>query len=156
METPAIAFLKQHHVAYVEHVYEYVDRGGTAASSAALGVDEHAVVKTLVMEDETKEPLLVLMHGDLQVSLKTLARELSVKRVEPCRPEVAQRHTGYQVGGTSPFGIRKVMRVCCEESICALPTIFINGGKRGFLVALDPSELVRVLKPKLVHCGVTG
>ncbi len=152
-ETTATAFLKQHQVAYVEHVYEYIDKGGTSASSAALGVDEHAVVKTLVMEDEEKAPLLVLMHGDLQVSLKSLARELGKKRIEPCKPEVAQRHTGYLVGGTSPFGTRKPLPVCCEESICALPKIFINGGRRGFLVALNPAELVRVLKPKLVHCG---
>jgi Cys-tRNA(Pro) deacylase len=152
-ETPATAFLKQHQVAYTEHVYDYVDKGGTAASSAALGVEEHAVVKTLVMEDEEKTPLLVLMHGDLQVSLKALARELGKKRIEPCKPDVAQRHTGYLVGGTSPFGTRKPLQVCCEATICALPALFINGGQRGFLVSLTPAELVRALKPTLVHCG---
>ncbi len=152
-ETPATQFLQQHQVAYVEHVYAYVDKGGTAASSAALGVDEHAVVKTLVMEDETKTPLLVLMHGDLQVSLKALARELGRKRVEPCRPEVAHRHTGYLVGGTSPFGTRKRLEICCEATIAELPTLYINGGQRGFLVAMAPAELLRVLAPRLVHCA---
>lgn len=153
METPATAFLKQQQVAFTEHTYAYVDKGGTAASSVALGVDEHAVVKTLVMEDEERAPLIVLMHGDLQVSLKSLARELGKKRIEPCKPDVAQRHTGYLVGGTSPFGLRKALPLCCEETICALPKIFINGGKRGFLVELEPSELVRVLRPTLVHCA---
>ena len=155
-ETPATEFLKQHLVHYAEYVYDYVDKGGTAASSAALGVDEHAVVKTLVMEDEHKAPLLVLMHGDQQVSLKALARELGRKRVEPCKPEVAQRHTGYLVGGTSPFGARKQLEVCCEATIAELPLLYINGGKRGFLVALAPAELVRVLAPKLVHCAQQG
>ncbi|MBS1151660.1 MAG: aminoacyl-tRNA deacylase [Myxococcaceae bacterium] len=152
-ETPATGFLRAHRVVYAEHVYPYVEKGGTAASSAALGVDEHAVVKTLVMEDEEKAPWLVLMHGDLQVSLKALARALGKKRVEPCKPEVAQRHTGYLVGGTSPFGTRKRLPVCCEETIGALPKLYINGGKRGFLVSLTPAELVRVLQPRLVRCG---
>jgi Cys-tRNA(Pro) deacylase len=155
-ETPATQLLQQHGVAYVEHVYEYVEKGGTAASSTALGVDEHSVVKTLVMEDENKEPLLVLMHGDKQVSLKALARELGRKRIEPCKPEVAQRHTGYLVGGTSPFGTRKKLTVCLEETIASLPALYINGGKRGFLVALTPAELIRVLQPRLVHCAAAG
>jgi Cys-tRNA(Pro) deacylase len=152
-ETPATGFLKQHHVSYKEHVYPYVEKGGTAASSTSLGVDEHQVIKTLVMEDESKTPLLMLMHGDQQVSLKALARELGRKRIEPCKPEVAQRHTGYLVGGTSPFGTRKTLLVCCEATIAQLPVLYINGGNRGFLVELAPSELIRVLDPKLVHCA---
>jgi Cys-tRNA(Pro) deacylase len=149
-ETPATAFLKQHGVAYTEHPYEYAEHGGTRVSAAALGVDEHHVVKTLVMEDEAKRPLIVLMHGDREVSTKNLARQAGVKRVEPCRPDVAQRHSGYQVGGTSPFGTRKPLPIYLERSIAALPKIYINGGRRGFLVGIDPRELVRVLQPTLV------
>ena len=152
-ETPATTFLREHAAHYTAHVYDYVDRGGTAASSTALGVDEHQVVKTLVMEDETKDPLLVLMHGDQEVSLKALARELGRKRIEPCRPDVAQRHSGYLVGGTSPFGTRKKLLVCCEATITELPRLYINGGKRGFLVSMAPAELVRLISPQLVHCA---
>jgi Cys-tRNA(Pro) deacylase len=153
-ETPATAFLKRHGVAYSEHVYEYEEHGGTAVSARALGVDEHSVVKTLVMEDEAKQPLVVLMHGDRSVSTKNLARQAGVKRIEPCKPEVAQRHSGYQVGGTSPFGTRKAMRVYLEKSVLELPKIYINGGRRGFLVGIDPGELVRVLRPTLVEVGL--
>jgi Cys-tRNA(Pro) deacylase len=153
-ETPATAFLKRHGVAYSEHVYAYEEHGGTTASARELGVDEHSVVKTLVMEDEAKQPLLVLMHGDRSVSTKNLARQAGVKRIEPCKPEVAQRHSGYQVGGTSPFGTRKTMRVFLERSVVALPKIYINGGRRGFLVGIDPRELVRVLAPTLVEAAL--
>ncbi|MDP1825189.1 MAG: aminoacyl-tRNA deacylase [Archangium sp.] len=152
-ETPATRFLGEHGVAFTLHTYEYEDRGGTKVSSAKLGVDEHQVIKTLVFEDETKAPLIVLMHGDRQVSAKALARQLGVKSVQPCKPEVAQRHTGYQVGGTSPFGTKKVLRVCCEKSITALPKIFINAGGRGLLCSIDPAEVVRVLGPTLVECA---
>lgn len=152
-ETPATKFLAQHGVAFTVHTYEYEERGGTKVSSQKLGVDEHEVIKTLVFEDETKTPLIVLMHGDKQVSAKALARQLGVKSVQPCKPEVAQRHTGYQVGGTSPFGTKKELRVCCEKSITTLPRIFINAGGRGFLCSIDPAELVRVLKPTLVECA---
>jgi Cys-tRNA(Pro) deacylase len=151
-ETPATAFLKKHGVAFTEHAYAYVERGGTKASSDALGVDEHHVVKTLVMEDEAKKPLIVLMHGDREVSTKNLARQASRKRVESCKPDVAERHSGYQVGGTSPFGLRKAMPVFVERSILSLERIWINGGRRGFLVCIDPNEIVRVLGAKPVDC----
>jgi Cys-tRNA(Pro) deacylase len=153
-ETPATAFLKRHGVAYTEHVYEYVEHGGTSVSAQALGVDEHHVVKTLVMEDETKRPLIVLMHGDRDVSTKNLARQAGVKRIEPCQPEVAQRHSGYPIGGTSPFATRKQMPVYVERSILELPRIYINGGRRGFLVGIDPRELARVLKVTRVEAGL--
>ena len=153
-ETPATALLKKHGVAFTEHVYDYVEHGGTAVSSAALGVVEHDVVKTLVMEDEGKRPLIVLMHGDRKVSTKNLARQAGVKRVVPCRPEDAQRHSGYPVGGTSPFGTRKAMPIYMEKTILELSKIYINGGRRGLLVAIDPNELVRVLKPTLVEAGI--
>ncbi|MBL9038019.1 MAG: aminoacyl-tRNA deacylase [Archangium sp.] len=153
METRATAFLKAQHVAFTLHPYDYVDRGGTKVSSQKLGVPEHAVVKTLVFETETQSPLLVLMHGDRQVSAKALARQLGVKQVKPCKPEVAERHTGYQVGGTSPFGTKKTLPVCCERSITALERLYINAGGRGLLCALVPSELVRVLTPTLVDCA---
>lgn len=152
-ETPATAFLAQHGVAFTLHAYEYEERGGTKVSSAKLGVDEHEVVKTLVFEDEAKKPLLVLMHGDRQVSAKALARQLGRKSVQPCKPDVAQRHTGYLVGGTSPFGTKKALEVCCERSITTLPRLFINAGRRGFLCSMAPSELVRVLSPTLVDCA---
>jgi Cys-tRNA(Pro) deacylase len=153
-ETPATAFLKKHGVAYTEHAYAYVEHGGTRVSAEALGVDEHHVVKTLVMEDEAKRPLIVLMHGDREVSTKNLARQAGVKRIEPCTPEVAQRHSGFQVGGTSPFGTRKALPVYVERSILDLPKIYINGGRRGFLVGVDPTELARVLKVTPVEVGL--
>jgi Cys-tRNA(Pro) deacylase len=144
-ETPATAFLKKHNVEFSEHPYEYEERGGTRVSADKLGVSEHAVVKTLVMEDDEKKPLVVLMHGDREVSTKSLARQIKKKRVEPCTPDVAQRHSGYQVGGTSPFGLRKPLPVWVERTILDLDRIYINGGRRGFLVGMDPKELVRVV-----------
>lgn len=155
-ETPATRFLAEHGVAFTLHPYAYEPKGGTAVSSAKLGVDEHEVVKTLVFEDDAKAPLLILMHGDREVSLKALARQLGVKEVRPCKPEVAQRHTGYLVGGTSPFGTKKPLPVCCERSITALPRLFINAGQRGLLCSLAPAELVRVLSPRLVDCAAQG
>lgn len=144
-ESPGTAWLKQRQVPFEEHLYDYVERGGTAESARQLGVDEHAVVKTLVMEDEGAKPLLILMHGDRQVSTKELARQAGRKRVQPCSPEVAFRHTGYLVGGTSPFGTKKALPVYVESSVLGLPQIFINGGRRGFLVALDPAWLPKLL-----------
>lgn len=152
-ETPATAFLKRAKLAYTEHLYDYVERGGTAESARQLGVDEHAVVKTLVMQDEAARPLIVLMHGDRQVSLKALAREIGCKKVEPCAPEVAQRHSGYQVGGTSPFGTRKALPVYAEASVLALPTIYLNGGRRGYLLGLDPRAAAELLGARAVHCA---
>jgi Cys-tRNA(Pro) deacylase len=154
MKTPATEFLAQHGVPYTEHVYEYVEHGGTAVSAQALGVPERAVVKTLVMQDEQGKPLIVLMHGDRKVSTKNLARQAGRKSIEPCKPEVAQRHSGYQVGGTSPFGTRKPLPVYMERSIAALPAVYINGGRRGFLVRIDPNILVDLLKPKLVDVAL--
>jgi Cys-tRNA(Pro) deacylase len=154
--TPATRLLRERGVAFTEHLYRYEERGGTRVSARELGVDEHAVVKTLVMEDEAKEPLLVLMHGDREVSVKALARALGRKTIQPCKPEVANRHSGYQVGGTSPFGTRRRMPVHLERSILELPTIYVNGGSRGFLVGLAPAELVRVLEPTLVDVGIEG
>ena len=153
-ETPATMWLRQHQIAFSEHVYEYVDHGGTAESARQLGVDEHSVVKTLVMQDERAQPLVVLMHGDKQVSTKNLARAIGVKSVEPCKPDVAQRHSGYQVGGTSPFGLRKPMPVYVEAGVLELPQIFINGGRRGFLVGITPSILSEALGAKPVHCAL--
>lgn len=144
--TPAIHFLRKHGVAFTEHPYRYEEHGGTRVSSRELGVSEHAVVKTLVMEDDARRPLLVLMHGDRDVSTKQLARQVGRKSVGPCDPTVAQRHTGYMVGGTSPFGTRKPLPVFVERSILALDTIYINGGRRGLLVGLAPAELTRVLE----------
>jgi Cys-tRNA(Pro) deacylase len=155
-DTPATVFLKARRVAYTEHEYAYVEHGGTAESARALGVEEHHVVKTLVMQDEAGKPLLVLMHGDRTVSTKNLARQAGVKRIEPCRPEVAQRHSGYQVGGTSPFGTRKKLPVYLERSVLALPKIYINGGRRGFLVGIAPGEIVRTLQPALVEVALEG
>jgi Cys-tRNA(Pro) deacylase len=146
-------FLKANRIAYTEHEYEYVEHGGTEVSAAALGVPEHHVVKTLVMQDEDAKPLIVLMHGDKKVSTKNLARQAGRKRIEPCRPEVAQRHSGYQVGGTSPFGTRKRMPIFLERSVLALPKIYINGGRRGFLVGIDPKELEK-LGPLLVDAAL--
>lgn len=153
-DTPATVLLKASRVSYTEHEYDYVERGGTEVSSRALDVPEHAVVKTLVMQDEDARPLLVLMHGDRKVSTKNLARQAGVKRIEPCRPEAAQRHSGYQVGGTSPFGTRKKLAVYLERSILELPKIYINGGRRGFLVGMAPGEIVRVLQPILVDVAL--
>ena len=149
-DTQAILFLRKHGVAYTEHEYDYVEHGGTEVSAASLGVPEHEVVKTLVMQDEAGKPLIVLMHGDRKVSTKNLARQAGAKRIEPCKPEAAQRHSGYQVGGTSPFGTRKALPVYLERSILELPRIYINGGRRGFLVGMAPAELVRTLAPTLV------
>lgn len=152
-ETPATQMLKRAGVVFTEHVYDYVEHGGTAESSKQLGVDEHAVVKTLVMQDEKAEPLIVLMHGDRTVSLKELARQIPCKKVEPCKPEVAQRHSGYQVGGTSPFGVRKAMPVFVEASILTLPRICINGGRRGYLVGIEPQVLTTLLGARPVTCA---
>jgi Cys-tRNA(Pro) deacylase len=153
-ETPATALLRKQKVAFSEHPYEYEEHGGTAVSSQALGVAEHHVVKTLVMQDEAAKPLIVLMHGDCKVSTKNLARNIGCKSVEPCKPEVAQRHSGYMIGGTSPFGTKKAMPVYVEESILALETIYINGGRRGFLVGIAPQVLVDVLGAKPVNCAL--
>jgi Cys-tRNA(Pro) deacylase len=152
-ETPATQALRRAGVDFSEHVYEYVEHGGTAESARQLGVDEHAVVKTLVMQDEKARPLIVLMHGDKQVSTKNLARAIGTKAVEPCAPEVAQRHSGYQVGGTSPFATRKPMPVYVEETVLALDRIFINGGRRGYLVGLAPQALAATLDAKPVRCA---
>ncbi len=153
-ETPATQWLKQHQVPFKGHAYEYVEHGGTKTSSRALGVPEHEVVKTLVMEDEAARPLLVLMHGDRTVSTKNLARQAGRKRIEPCAPEVAQRHTGYMVGGTSPFGTRKPMPVYVERSILGLPRILINGGRRGYLVEIEPRALTEILRAVPVDCAL--
>jgi Cys-tRNA(Pro) deacylase len=153
-ETPATQWLKAQGVAFTEHVYDYVDHGGTAESSRQLGRPEHEVVKTLVMQDEKAEPLIVLMHGDRQVSTKNLARAIGAKSVEPCKPEVAQRHSGYLVGGTSPFGTRKAMPVFVEESILALPSVLINGGRRGYLVGIEPRILTERLGARPVQCAI--
>ena len=152
--TPAIHQLKQHRVPFTAHEYRYEERGGTAVSSRELGVDEHIVIKTLVMEDDRRQPLIVLMHGDKDVSTKNLARQIGCKSVSPCAPEVAQKHSGYLVGGTSPFGTRKPMPVYLERSIAALDRIYINGGRRGFLVSLAPADLIRVLSPTLVDAAL--
>lgn len=148
--TAAIRMLRQHKITYTEHLYEYVEKGGTAESARQLGVDEHCVIKTLVMEDENKKPLIVLMHGDCETSTRNLARQAGRKHIEPCSAEVANKHTGYLVGGTSPLGTKKPLPVYLERSILDLPRIFMNGGKRGFLVALDPATLLALLNPTLV------
>lgn len=153
-ETPATMWLRRHGVAYSEHPYDYVEHGGTAESARQLGVDEHAVVKTLVMQDDKAKPLIVLMHGDASVSTKQLARALAVKSVEPCSVEAAQRHSGYLVGGTSPFGTRKAMAVCVESSVLALSRIWINGGRRGFLVGIEPAVLSNLLGARAVDCAL--
>jgi Cys-tRNA(Pro) deacylase len=153
-ETPATQWLKAQGVTYTEHVYDYVDHGGTAESARQLGWDEHAVIKTLVMQDDKAEPLIILMHGDKQVSTKNLAREIGAKSVEPCKPEVAQRHSGYLVGGTSPFGTRKTLPVYVEAGVLALPAILINGGRRGYLVGLEPAVLTRHLSAQPVNCAI--
>jgi Cys-tRNA(Pro) deacylase len=155
-ETPATQMLRLAGVAFTEHPYDYVDHGGTAESAKQLGVDEHAVVKTLVMQDDKAQPLIVLMHGDCQVSTKNLAREIGAKSVEPCKPDVAQRHSGYLVGGTSPFGLRKDMPIYVEAGVLDLPTIHINGGRRGFLVGLAPQVLTQLLGAKPVRCALAA
>ena len=153
-ETPATQFLRKHQVAFSEHPYAYEEKGGTSVSARELGVDEHAVVKTLVMQDEAARPLIVLMHGDCKVSTKNLARAIPCKSVEPCTPEAATRHTGFLVGGTSPFGTRKIMSVYVEKTILDLPLIYINGGRRGYLVGIAPAELVRLLAPRPVEVAL--
>ena len=153
-ETPATAWLRQRGVEFTEHVYEYVEHGGTAESARQLGVDEHAVIKTLVMQDERAQPLIVLMHGDRQVSTKNLARQIGAKSVQPCTPEAAQRHSGYPVGGSSPFGTRKPMPVFVERSVLALPRICINGGRRGYLLGLAPGLLLEKLSARPVDCAL--
>jgi Cys-tRNA(Pro) deacylase len=152
--TPAVRALRAAQVNFEPRLYEYVEKGGTSRSSAELGVEEHRVVKTLVFETEAKRPLIVLMHGDRQVSTKNLARLLGVKSIQACKPEIAEKWTGYQVGGTSPFGTRTTIPTYVEKSILALPKILINGGKRGFLVEIEPEVLLRVLQPIEVEVGI--
>jgi Cys-tRNA(Pro) deacylase len=153
--TAAVRELRAGEVEFTDHLYEYEEKGGTAVSARELGVPERAVVKTLVMEDNDRNPLIVLMHGDLKVSTKELARTIGVKTIAPCNPDTANRHSGYLVGGTSPFGTRKKMPVYMEETILELPKIYINGGRRGYLVGIVPQEVVRILEPKLVKVGIT-
>lgn len=153
-ETLATRFLRQHHTPFSTHLYNYEDHGGTKVSSRELNVAEHAVVKTLVMEDESRQPLVVLMHGDRKVSTKELARQTGHKQISPCDPAVAQRHTGYLVGGTSPFGTKKTLPVFMERSILDLSLIYINGGKRGFLVGVHPHDILRMLQPGLVNVAL--
>jgi Cys-tRNA(Pro) deacylase len=148
--TNAVRVLREHGVAFTHHPYEYEERGGTAVSARELRVDEHACIKTLVMQDDAARPLVVLMHGDREVSTKNLARQLGVKTIMPCAPAVADRHSGYQVGGTSPFGTRRAMPVCMQRTLLELPYVYINGGKRGYLVGMTPADIVRVLRPTLV------
>jgi Cys-tRNA(Pro) deacylase len=155
-ETPATVFLRQHGIAHSNHLYAYEEHGGTKTSARELNVDEHAVVKTLVMEDENGKPLIVLMHGDCKVSTKELARQSGRKKIEPCKPEVANRHTGFLVGGTSPFGTKKQMPVFIEKSILDLPLIYINGGRRGFLVGVHPHDILRALSPMVVEAALKG
>jgi Cys-tRNA(Pro) deacylase len=155
-ETPATQLLRQAGVAFTEHPYDYVEHGGTAESARALGVLEHSVIKTLVMQDDKAQPLVVLMHGDCTVSTKNLAREIGAKSVEPCKPDVAQRHSGYIVGGTSPFGLKKLMPVYVEAGVLDLPRIYINGGRRGFLVGLTPNVLTTVIDAKPVRCALAA
>lgn len=152
--TPAVHALRRHGLAFTEHEYRYEHKGGTAVSSRELGVDEHDVVKTLVMEDETKAPLIILMHGDREVSTKNLARQIGRKVVKPCAPEVAERHTGYQVGGTSPFGTRKALPIYVERTILDLPRVYLNGGRRGFLVSLEPKAAAAALGATPVDVAV--
>jgi Cys-tRNA(Pro) deacylase len=153
-ETPATALLRSHGIAFTEHPYEYLEHGGATHSAEVLGFDPFTVVKTLVMEDEKARPLLVLMHGNRKVSTKNLARQIGAKSVEPCKPEVANRHSGYLVGGTSPFGTRRQMPVYIEETILALPRIAINGGRRGYLVGIDPQVCVQLLGAQPVRCAL--
>jgi len=152
--TPATQWLRAHGIAYSEHVYDYVDHGGAQRAAQALGLPLHAVIKTLVMEDEARRPLLVLMHGDREVSTKRLARTLGARQIVPCAPDVAQRHTGYLVGGTSPFGVRKPMPVVVERSVLTLDHLYINGGRRGYLLGLPPAVLESALGAQAVDCAV--
>jgi Cys-tRNA(Pro) deacylase len=152
--TAAVRQLRAEKVAFSDHLYNYEEKGGTSVSSRELGIDEHCIIKTLIMEDEAKKPLIVLMHGDMQVSTKELARVIGVKQISPCSPDVAQKHSGYMVGGTSPFGTRRPMPVYLEESIAALQKIYINGGSRGYLIGTAPTEIIRVLKPVMVKVGI--
>lgn len=153
-ETPATQWLKARGIAFEATTYDYIDHGGSGEAARQLATDEHAVIKTLVMQDENERPLIILMHGDRQVSTKALAREIGAKTIQPCKPEVAQRHSGYFVGGTSPFGLRKAIPVYVEAGILSLPTIWINGGKRGFLLRLVPAVLTETLCAKPVHCAL--
>ena len=153
-ETPATRFLQQHHIAHSNHLYHYEEHGGTRVSARELNVSEHAVVKTLVMQDDSGRPLLVLMHGDRKVSTKELARQVGVRKIAPCTPADALRHTGYQVGGCSPFGVRKKMPVLMEKSIVDLPLVYINGGQRGYLVGVHPHDILRVLQAQTVSCAI--
>ena len=155
-ETPATLFLRKLGIAHSNHLYDYEEHGGTSVSARELNVDEHAVVKTLVMEDETGKPLIVLMHGNCKVSTKELARQSGHKKIEPCKPEVANRHTGYLVGGTSPFGTKKQMPIFIEKSILELPLIYINGGRRGYLVGVHPHDILRALSPTVVEAALKG
>ena len=154
--TPAIRTLREGKIPFSEHLYSYEEKGGTAASSRELGVPEHCVIKTLIMEDDHKEPLIILMHGNCQVSTKELARQIGARSVVPCTPEAASRHSGYLVGGTSPFGTKRPLPVYVEASILNLDKIYINGGKRGFLVALAPQDLVKLLQPTTVTVAIGG
>jgi Cys-tRNA(Pro) deacylase len=153
-ETPATAWLKAHGVAYTEHPYEYLEHGGAQHSAQVLGLDPFAVVKTLIMQDQDAKPLAILMHGNRTVSTKNLARQIGVRSVEPCKPEVANRHSGYLVGGTSPFGLRRGMPVYVESTVLGLPRIWINGGRRGFLVGIDPAVLAGPLGARPVQCAL--
>jgi Cys-tRNA(Pro) deacylase len=155
-ETPATAWLRGHGVAFSEHPYDYVEHGGAEESSRQLGVPLHEVVKTLVMQDDRAHPLVVLMHGDCEVSTRNLARAIGARSVDPCKPEVAQRHSGYQIGGTSPFGLRKAMPVYVEETVLDLPRILINGGRRGFLIGIDPAVLTAALGARRVRCALAA
>ena len=155
-ETQATIFLNQHGVAHSNHLYDYEEHGGTKVSARELNVDEHAVIKTLIMEDEAGKPLIVLMHGDCKVSTKELARQIGHKKVESCKPEVANRHSGFLVGGTSPFGTKKQMPIYIEKTILDLPLIYINGGRRGFLVGVHPHDLMRALSPTVVEVALKG
>ncbi|MSM40445.1 MAG: Cys-tRNA(Pro) deacylase [Geobacter sp.] len=152
--TAAVRLLRQSGLPFTDHLYDYEEKGGTSVSSRELGVDEHCVIKTLIMEDERKNPLIVLMHGDRQVSTRELARIMGVKAISACSPETANRHSGYLVGGTSPFGTRKPMPVFMEETILALSKIYLNGGKRGYLVGMNPQDVVQLLRPALVRVAV--
>lgn len=154
-ETPATAWLRKRQIPFTTHIYTYVEHGGTGESARQLGVDEHQIVKTLVMQNDAAKPLVVLMHGDCRVSTRNLARQIGVKSVEACEPTVAQRHSGYQVGGTSPFALRKPMPVYVESSVLALVRILINGGRRGLLLGIDPAVLTTHLEAVAVHCALT-
>ena len=150
-ETPATLFLRQHQIPHSDHLYAYEDHGGTSVSARELNVSEHSVVKTLVMQDENSKPLIILMHGDCKVSTKELARQVDCKKIEPCKPEIAQKHTGYMVGGTSPFGTKNSVPIFMEKSILSMPLIYINGGRRGYLVGVNPNDLIKTLKPTIVE-----